>query len=149
MTDTLTKAERSRRMSLVRGKDTRPEIQVRGALHRLGYRYRLHVRSLPGTPDVVFASRKNVIFVHGCFWHRHSRCKLARLPKSRLAFWKCKLEGNRLRDERNQRRLNRLGWRYLVVWECQLSNSQRVVDRITRFLKDANRRKRAKINERH
>ena len=138
MTDTLTKTERSRRMSLVRGKDTQPEIRVRAALHRLGYRFRLHARSLPGTPDVVFASRKKVIFVHGCFWHRHSRCKLARLPKSRLAFWKDKLEGNRLRDEKNQRRLNRLGWRYLVVWECQLINSQRVVDRITKFLEDSN-----------
>lgn len=141
MTDTLTKAERSRRMSLVRGKDTRPEIQVRGALHRLGYRYRLHVRSLPGTPDVVFASRKKVIFVHGCFWHRHARCKLARLPKSRLAFWKNKLEGNKLRDKKNQQRLSRRGWRYLVVWECQLSNFQRIVDRITRFLDDADGRK--------
>lgn len=139
MADTLTKAERSHRMSLVRGKDTRPEIRIRHALHRLGYRYRLHVRSLPGTPDVVFASRKKVIFVHGCFWHRHAlaRCKLARLPKSRLAFWKNKLGGNRLRDEKNQHRLNRMGWRYLVVWECQLNNFQRVMDRITRFLEEA------------
>ena len=134
MTDTLTKAERSRRMSLVRGKNTRPEVRIRSALHRLGYRYRLHARSLPGTPDVVFASRKKVIFVHGCFWHRHSRCKLARLPKSRMAFWKSKLEGNRLRDGKNQRRLNRLGWRYLIVWECQLHDFQRVVDRIITFL---------------
>lgn len=141
MTDTLTRSARSRRMSLVRGKNTRPEIQVRGALHRLGYRYRLHVRSLPGTPDVVFASRKKVIFVHGCFWHRHARCKLARLPKSRLIFWKNKLEGNRQRDEKNQRRLNRLGWRYLIVWECQLHEFQRVVDRITRFLNNAHGQK--------
>lgn len=141
MTDTLSKAERSRRMSLVRGKDTRPEMRIRFALHRLGYRYRLHVRSLPGAPDVVFASRSKVIFVHGCFWHRHARCKLARLPKSHLAFWKTKLEGNHVRDDKNQRRLNKLGWRYVVVWECQLSNFQRVMDRITKFLEDAHGRK--------
>jgi DNA mismatch endonuclease, patch repair protein len=141
VTDTLTKEERSRRMSLVRGKDTRPEIRIRGALHRLGYRYRLHVRSLPGTPDLVFVSRKKVIFVHGCFWHRHSRCKLARMPKSRLAFWKRKLEGNLLRDEKNRRRLTRLGWRHLTVWECQLYKSHRVMDRITRFLDDGRGRK--------
>ncbi|MBN8734394.1 MAG: DNA mismatch endonuclease Vsr [Acidobacteria bacterium] len=102
--DTLTAAARSERMSRVRHKDTRPELVVRRLLHGLGYQYRLHRSDLPGKPDLVFASRGKVVFVHGCFWHRHSaRCPLTRLPKSRLEFWRPKLEANRLRDEQNRR----------------------------------------------
>src|SRR5471032_1190886 len=101
MTDTLSRAERSERMSRVKGKDSKAELMVRSLTHRLGYRFRLHGSNLPGKPDLVFASREKVIFVHGCFWHRHSRCALARLPKSRLEFWKPKLDGNRARDKRN------------------------------------------------
>lgn len=134
MRDTLSPKERSLRMSLVRGKDTQPELVLRKALHCKGYRYRLHVRALPGTPDLVFSSRGRVLFVHGCFWHRHAGCKLARLPKSRISFWKRKLEGNRARDKQNQKRLNRIGWRYMTVWECQLSDLSRVLDRVTQFL---------------
>lgn len=120
MVDSLTKLERSRRMSLVRSVDTKPERRVRSLLHSNGYRYRLHVRELPGTPDLVFPTRKKLIFVHGCFWHQH-RCKLGhRIPKSRVAFWTTKLGGNRNRDKRIRYKLQRLGWKILVVWECQL-----------------------------
>ncbi len=136
MTDTLNKKERSARMALVRGKDTKPELVVRGLVHGMGYRYRLHSASLPGKPDLVFASRKKVIFVHGCFWHRHpsSSCKLARMPKSRLEFWLPKLEGNRLRDERNKRELWKQGWKVLSIWECQIANLASLSNRIRSFL---------------
>lgn len=132
--DTLTPEQRSERMARVRGKDTRPEMIVRRLLHGMGYRYRLHVRDLPGTPDIVFPSRGKIIFVHGCFWHRH-RCKNGqRLPKSRRAFWRAKLEGNKARDARTRRKLRRLGWDVLVVWECQLKNIERLERRLRMFL---------------
>jgi DNA mismatch endonuclease, patch repair protein len=119
--DTLTARERSERMSRIRHKDSKAELVVRRLTHGLGYRYRLHGGTLPGKPDLVFAARKKVIFVHGCFWHRHPdpECRLARLPKSRQDFWLPKLEGNRLRDERNEQSLLDMGWTYLIVWECQ------------------------------
>ena len=134
--DTLTKAQRSERMSRVRYKDTGPELAVRSLVHGLGYRYRLHGKKLPGRPDIVFRSRKAVIFVHGCYFHRHpdSTCKLARLPKSRLDFWLPKLEGNRARDERNIHSLVGLGWRVLIVWECELAHKIELKNRITEFL---------------
>lgn len=134
MVDTLSKSARSERMSRVRGKNTRVEYMVRSLVHGLGYRYRLHASELPGKPDLVFRPRRKVIFVHGCFWHRHPRCALARLPKSRLEFWVPKLEGNRLRDKAVQRRLNRMGWKYMIVWECQLANPRRLTDKIDVFL---------------
>jgi DNA mismatch endonuclease (patch repair protein) len=111
---------------------------VRKLVFALGYRYRLHRRDLPGCPDLVFPPKRKVIFVHGCFWHRHQNCALARLPKSRLDFWKPKLEGNRQRDEKNKRALNREGWKVLTVWECQLKDSGCLEARIRRFL-DAER----------
>jgi len=140
--DTLTPAQRSARMALVRARDTSPERKVRALVRALGYRYTLHNRRLPGTPDLVFSSISKVIFVHGCFWHRHpsKRCKLARLPKSRLEFWLPKLMENRARDLRTQRTLNRLGWRYIVVWECQLAHAERLEARIRRFLGRRRRR---------
>lgn len=136
MADTLTPAQRSARMALVRARDTSPERKVRALVRALGYRYTLHNRRLPGTPDLVFPSVRKVIFIHGCFWHRHpsKRCKLARLPKSRLEFWLPKLGENRARDLRTQRTLNRLGWRYIVVWACQLARAERLEARIRRFL---------------
>lgn len=134
MVDTLSPRQRSARMALVRGKDTRPELLVRRLVHGLGYRYRLHARDLPGTPDLVFAGRGKVIFVHGCFWHRHARCSLARLPKSRGEFWLPKLEGNAARDKRSARALKRLGWGVMTIWECQLKNAVRLEARIRRFL---------------
>ena len=134
--DTLTREERSERMSRVRGKDSKPEMVVRRLVHGMGYRYRLHRRDLPGTPDLVFPSRKKAIFVHGCFWHRHPdpACKLARLPKSRLDFWKPKLEGNRRRDRENQARLGELGWDVLVVWECQIGYKEQIENELRAFL---------------
>lgn len=128
MVDSLTQAERSERMSRVRGRDTGPEMVVRRLVHGMGYRYRLHRRDLPGMPDIVFPRRKKAIFVHGCFWHRHPDpgCKLARLPKSRLEFWAPKLEGNRRRDERNQAALRELGWGVLVVWECHIGYTEHI-----------------------
>lgn len=134
MADTLTKAERSERMRLIRSRDTTPEKFVRKMLHGMGFRYRLHARTLPGRPDLVFAGRRKVIFVHGCFWHRHANCKLARLPKSRLEYWLPKLSANKERDEKNRRALGRLGWRSLVVWECQLSRPEVLARRLARFL---------------
>lgn len=132
--DTLTKRERSAIMSRVRAKDTRPEMAVRRLTHAMGYRYRLHRRDLPGAPDMVFPSRRKVIFVHGCFWHRHPGCPSNRTPKSRLSFWVPKLEENRRRDLRNRRRLYSLRWKTLVVWECQLGHLDRVAWRIRAFL---------------
>jgi DNA mismatch endonuclease (patch repair protein) len=136
MTDTLTLAERSERMSRVKAKNTGPELRVRRLVHRLGYRYRLHGRGLPGKPDLVFPRRRAVIFVHGCFWHRHPDpgCKLARLPKSRETFWGPKLDANRERDERNRSALASAGWRVLELWECQLSDSNRLEQTIREFL---------------
>ena len=124
MPDTLTATERSDRMSRIRGKDTKPELVVRRLIHAMGYRYRLHRRDLPGAPDIVFARLRKVIFVHGCFWHRHpdSRCRLARLPKSRVDFWREKLEGNRRRDEENEARLQAMEWSALIIWECHIKD---------------------------
>lgn len=130
MVDTLSLQERSERMSKIRGKDSNPEMKLRRLVHGLGFRYRLHVKNLPGKPDLVLPARHAVIFMHGCFWHRHEGCKLARLPKSRLDFWKTKLEANRQRDLYHQQQLLELGWRVLVVWECQLgdmANASRII----------------------
>jgi len=111
-------------------------MKVRQTVHAMGFRYRLHRDDLPGCPDLVFPSLKKVIFVHGCYWHRHRQkgCKLARLPKSNIEFWRGKLEGNRERDIANMRRLRQLGWRFMIVWECQLNDIARVERRISWFL---------------
>jgi len=134
--DTLTPEQRSERMSRVRGRDTKPELLVRRLVHGMGYRYRLHRHDLPGKPDLVFPARRKVLFVHGCFWHRHPdpACPLARLPKSRLDFWGPKLETNRKRDERNIVLLAELGWDVLVIWECQTKNREELQARIGEFL---------------
>jgi len=132
--DTLSPDERSRIMSLVRSKDTKPEMVVRRLAHRLGYRYSLHRRDLPGSPDLVFPSRQAIIFVSGCYWHRHGCPNGRRLPKTRTRWWREKLESNRKRDQTTQRRLRRLGWRVMVIWECQLRNPARIERRLMRFL---------------
>ena len=134
MSDTLSKSDRSQRMSLIRATDTKPELVVRRLTHRLGYRYRLHVRGLSGTPDMVLKSRRSVIFVHGCFWHRHEGCRSARLPKSNLDYWEAKLEGNRQRDARNIQLLKKDGWRSLIIWECETKDYAKLARRITQFL---------------
>ena len=110
---------RSAQMALVRSRDTKPETRVRKALHAAGLRYRLHDRRLPGSPDLVFASRRLVVFVHGCFWHQHAGCAACRMPKTRQDFWRAKLEGNVTRDARQVTELEAQGWRVLVVWECE------------------------------
>jgi DNA mismatch endonuclease (patch repair protein) len=132
MADTLSPADRSERMSRVRSKDTKAEMQVRRLVFRMGYRFRLHRRDLPGCPDLAFPSRRKVIFVHGCFWHRHEGC--GRMPKSRLDFWRPKLEANRQRDARNEGRLREMGWGYLVIWECQLLDQDSLETLIREYL---------------
>jgi DNA mismatch endonuclease (patch repair protein) len=132
--DNISPEARGRQMSLVKSKDTKPEMIVRRLIFSMGYRYRLHDSRLPGTPDLVFAGRRKVVFVHGCFWHRHVDCPLARLPKSRLDFWLPKLDGNKARDQMNQRLLRKSGWRVLVVWECELRDMKRLARKIRRFL---------------
>lgn len=134
--DTLSPAQRSERMARVRGKGSKAELFVRSLVHRMGYRYRLHGGKLPGRPDLVFAGRRRVIFVHGCFWHRHPDpdCKLARLPKSRQEFWLPKLEGNRARDLRQIAALEADGWSVLELWECQLQDAPSLENEIRTFL---------------
>ncbi len=117
MTDIVRPEVRSQMMSCIRGKDTSPELLVRRLLHRAGFRYRLHVASLPGKPDLVFPSLQAAVFVHGCYWHGHN-CPAFKLPQSNRKFWKTKLLGNRRRDQRAIKLLNVQGWRVLVVWEC-------------------------------
>ena len=123
-------------MSLIRARDTGPEREVRKVLTELGYRYRLQYDKLPGRPDIAFPSRRKALWVHGCFWHRHQGCKLARLPKSRRGFWTAKLEGNRARDNRVQAEVKAMGWRVLIVWECELRDREHLSDSLRQFLDD-------------
>jgi DNA mismatch endonuclease (patch repair protein) len=121
-------------MSNIKGRDTQPERLLRRALHGLGYRYRLNDTSLPGRPDLVFPSRRKIIFVHGCFWHRHN-CRLGRpAPSTRKDFWAKKLERNQARDKEVRRALKKLGWNILTVWECQLKELSHVMKRVSAFL---------------
>ncbi len=138
--DTLSPEERSELMSRIRGKDSNPEMKLRRLIHGMGFRYRLHVMNLPGKPDLVFPRRRTVIFMHGCFWHRHDGCKLARLPKSKISFWEEKLETNRQRDLLNQELLREQGWHVLVVWECQLNDTAKVSRIVEEFLIDRDER---------
>jgi len=123
-------------MALIRSKGSKPERLVMGLAHRMGFRYRKHRRDLPGTPDLAFPGRTKAVFVHGCFWHGH-RCKLGRMPKSRVEFWSKKIADNEARDRRALARLRRQGWSAIVVWECQTSDPDRVAKRLRRFLNDA------------
>lgn len=132
--DTLSPGERSIRMSLVRSKDTKPEMRVRKLVHAMGYRYRLHVPNLPGRPDLVFPRLRKIIFVHGCFWHQHSCAMGARMPKSKIRFWRKKLEGNKKRDAEIMRRLKKNGWSILIIWECQISKTEALKARLKKFL---------------
>lgn len=132
--DNLSPSERSKIMARVHSKNSRPEMVVRRLIHAEGYRYRLHVRDLPGCPDMVFRGRRKVIFVHGCFWHRHESCTLARMPKSRIDFWAPKFEANKKRDERNKRHLEDEGWTVMTIWECEISDTGRLKIAIRRFL---------------
>jgi DNA mismatch endonuclease, patch repair protein len=128
MSDVLTPEQRRLNMSRIRGKDTKPEMLLRRGLHARGLRYRLHRADLPGRPDIVFPRYRAVILVHGCFWHGHN-CSLFKLPATRREFWQAKIEGNRVRDARDLRRLADAGWRVLVVWECALKGPFRLPEK--------------------
>ena len=130
MTDVFTKTKRSELMSRIKNRNTRPEMTVRSMLHRMGYRFRLHRADLPGKPDIVLPRYKTVIFVHGCFWHRHKDCRFAYTPKSRTDFWLKKLESNAIRDQQVKTDLERLGWRVITVWECELRVSEQLAARL-------------------
>ncbi len=121
-------------MSAIRGRDTKPEMMVRSLVHRMGYRFRLHRRNLPGKPDLVFPGRRKVIFVHGCFWHQHPGCRYATRPATRTEFWAEKLDGNRERDQRVRRRLEAQGWDVLVIWECDTQKPDGLPDVLKAFL---------------
>ncbi|TAA43182.1 DNA mismatch endonuclease Vsr [Pseudoxanthomonas winnipegensis] len=131
--DRLSQEHRSWLMARIPAKNTKPELAVRSMLHRLGYRFRLHKRDLPGSPDVVLAGRGAVVFVHGCFWHGHA-CKRDKMPKSRTDYWLPKIDANRERDLRKRRQLAALGWRVVVVWECELKYPERLARKLERLL---------------
>ena len=126
MVDKISKEHRSWNMSRIRSKDTSPEVRVRSFLHREGFRFRLHLNDLPGRPDIVLPKYKTVIFVHGCYWHRHPDCKFAYNPKTRVEFWQEKFKKNVLRDQKNETRLHKSGWRVLTVWECETMDELRL-----------------------
>lgn len=133
--DTISAAHRSKIMARIKGKNTTPEVRVRRAAHALGYRFRLHAGQLPGSPDLVFPALRTAIFVHGCFWHRHQKCRYCYTPKSNVEFWTKKFEGNVARDERAQRELESMGWAVHVVWECQTADLHDLNHRLTACLK--------------
>ncbi|GAA4039571.1 very short patch repair endonuclease [Parerythrobacter jejuensis] len=136
MVDNLSPEERSRLMSRVRGKDTKPEMAVRRLVHRLGFRFRLHRHDLPGSPDLVFPIRKKVIFVHGCYWHRHN-CKKATTPKTNVDFWQKKFDDNIMRDNKNLIDLAEMGWETMVVWQCEAEKPDELADLLVDFLETA------------
>lgn len=135
MADNLSPEKRSTLMSRVRGKNTIPEMLLRSALHRAGFRYSLYRKDLPGTPDIVFTSRRKVIFIHGCFWHGHENCNQGRLSKSNQSFWEDKLAKNRVRDQRVTKELMAAGWKVFVVWSCSLRSVKRMSDTIARVIR--------------
>lgn len=145
MVDSLSTEARSAMMSRIRGKNTRPELAVRKLVFAAKYRYRLHVKTLPGSPDLVFPSRKKAIFVHGCFWHLHEGCASARMPKSRVEFWSDKLNGNKLRDARNCQHLMAAGWQVLVIWECELEDLDILEKRLQNFLGPAGKQQKSAV----
>ena len=130
MTDIVDSRRRSEMMAGIKGRNTRPELVVRRIAHKLGLRFRLHRKDLPGRPDLVFPRYRLAVFVHGCFWHRHEGCRYAYTPKSRIAFWTKKFAGNVARDQRNEEALRGLGWRVLVLWECDTRNDEAISRRL-------------------
>lgn len=122
------------RMQTVRREGTEPELAVRRILHGMGYRYRLHKKDLPGTPDIVLVGRRKIIFIHGCFWHGHKNCRRAKLPTNNIETWRRKIEVNKMRDSRNTAELSSLGWHILVLWECEVADLSLVRERLTQFL---------------
>ncbi|MEO9470092.1 MULTISPECIES: very short patch repair endonuclease [Sphingomonadales] len=137
MADVMTPAQRSRNMALIRGKDTKPELQLRSLLHAEGFRFRLHHPNLPGRPDIVLPKYRTVIFVNGCFWHRHKGCRFAATPKTRLDFWNEKFKATITRDKEKTAQLTNLGWCVLTVWECELKNNAlAIVERVKRQIRE-------------
>lgn len=136
MTDRVSRSKRSDIMRSVRSKNTGPELRVRKLLFHLGFRFRLHRRDLPGTPDIVFPGRRKIIFVHGCFWHGHKKCRFGKLPKSRVSFWSKKIERNIERDAENINQLKAQGWEVLVVWQCELKNENHLKEKLIGFLNE-------------
>lgn len=134
--DKISKSKRSWNMSRIKGKNTSPELKVRSLLHGLGYRFRLHRKDLPGCPDIVLPKLQKVIFVHGCFWHRHQGCKYATTPSTNVDFWLRKFDVNVERDREVQKRLKQLGWTVLVIWECDLKDSTKLKRKLSAFLGD-------------
>lgn len=132
--DVVTRARRSAMMAGIRGRNTRPEMAVRRTAHSLGYRYRLHRRDLPGTPDLVFPRLRKVLFVHGCFWHRHAGCRLSYDPKSNQEFWRRKFAANVARDQLARRNLEETGWKVETVWECEIRGATDLAERVERYL---------------
>ena len=134
MVDIISEERPSWNMSRIRGKDTKPEIIVRSMLHRMGYRFRLHRKDLPGKPDIVLPKYNTVIFVHGCFWHRHEGCKYAYTPKSRVDFWNAKFDDTVARDERNREQLKEIGWNVVTIWECETKNISSIEEALSNLL---------------
>lgn len=134
--DKINSERRSENMRRIKSKNTKPELQVRKLVYNLGYRYRLHSKKLPGNPDIVFPRRKKTIFVHGCFWHQHNdrSCKYSHIPQSKQQYWLPKLEKNKQRDHLNQKYLEELGWDFLIIWECQIDDSDSLIASIHTFL---------------
>jgi DNA mismatch endonuclease, patch repair protein len=130
----LSKAQISDRMRLIRSKDTKPELLVRSVASRLGMKGKAHGRKLPGTPDLVFTAARKVVFVHGCFWHQHANCRLRSTPSANPAYWLPKFARIRARDRRNKAALTKLGWKYLVVWECETKDLAKIAKRLSRFV---------------
>ena len=136
MADVFTPEKRSQIMAGVKGADTGPELLVRSVVHRMGYRFRVHRRDLPGNPDIVLPRHRKVIFVHGCFWHGHNGCRRAKRPATNETFWNSKLDGNIERDKRFKKELRRLGWKVLVVWECETRRPEKLISKLSTFLDD-------------
>jgi DNA mismatch endonuclease (patch repair protein) len=136
LTDRVSKEKRSQIMSRIRGKNTAPELAVRKLVFSLGYRYRLHDKRLPGRPDLVFIGLKKVIFVHGCFWHQHPDCLLVTTPKTRVEFWIKKLSDNTTRDAINIKKITDMGWKSLIVWQCEIKDTNKLKEKIKDFLRN-------------
>ncbi len=134
MPDTIDPERRSENMRRIKSKGMRPELAVRRIVHSMGYRYRLHLPNLPGKPDLVFSRLKKTIEVRGCFWHQHGKCVDSHIPKTRVEYWRAKLQRNRQRDKQNTKELESLGWQVLVVWECEVADLIRLKKSLLRFL---------------
>ena len=134
MVDTISEEKRSWNMSRIKGKNTKPEIIVRSLLHKAGYRFRIHRKDLPGKPDIILPKHNTVIFVNGCYWHRHPGCRYAYTPKSRIEFWNAKFAGTVERDIKHRRQLIDMGWKVEVIWECETGNLNELIEKINKIL---------------